>query len=68
MDLKQIFGSLFTLIGAAILIYAVLIVLGGTKTFFGLEAEGWKAFVVGLLGLIFFSTGINLIKHHNPRH
>lgn len=65
MDLKQVFGTILTIAGAAILIFAVVIVLGGASTFFGLAVNGWEALVVGILGLIFFSTGINLIKHSN---
>lgn len=68
MDLKQLFGSILTIIGAAILIFAVLIALDGIDTFFGLPVNGWQALIVGILGLIFFSTGINLIKHSNPRN
>lgn len=63
MDLKQIFGAFFTLIGAAILIFAVVAALGGVSSFFGLSVVGWESLVVGLLGFIFFSTGINLLKH-----
>ncbi len=65
MDLKQIFGTLFTLAGAAILVFAVIIVLDGASSFFGLAVEGWEALVVGILGFIFFSTGIGLIKNNN---
>lgn len=67
MDLKQLFGSILTILGAATLIIAVLIALDGIDTFFGLTVDGWQALIIGLLGLIFFSTGINLIKHSNPR-
>lgn len=67
MDLKQVFGTILTLTGAAILIFAVIIVLGGASSFFGLAVDGWEALVVGILGLIFFSTGINLIKHSDTR-
>lgn len=68
MDLKQLFGTILTICGAAILIFAVLIALGGISTFLGLPVDGWQAIIVGILGLIFFSTGINLIKHSNPRN
>lgn len=63
MDLKQIFGAFFTLVGAAILIFAVVAALGGVSSFFGLSVVGWESLIVGLLGFIFFSTGINLLKH-----
>lgn len=68
MDIKQLFGTILTIIGAGILIFAVLIALDGVDTFFGLPVDGWQAFIVGILGLIFFSTGINLLKHSNPRN
>ena len=63
MDLKQLFGAFFTLVGAAILIFAVVAALGGANSFFGLSVVGWKSLIVGILGFIFFSTGINLLKH-----
>lgn len=62
MDIKHIFGTILTLAGAGILVFAVIVVLGGANSFFGLSVEGWESLVVGLLGLIFFSTGIGLIK------
>lgn len=63
MDIKQIFGAFFTLTGAAILIFAVVAALGGVNRFFGLAiAGGWESLIVGILGFIFFSTGINLLK------
>ena len=65
MDLQQVFGTILTIAGAAILVFAVVVVLGGASSFFGLAVEGWEALVVGILGLIFFSTGIGLIKSHN---
>lgn len=65
MDIKQVFGTILTLAGAAILVFAVVVVLGGASAFFGLPVDGWEALVVGILGFIFFSTGISLIKHGN---
>lgn len=65
MDLKQVFGTIFTLIGAAILVFAVWVVLGGASNFLGLPVDGWESLVVAILGLIFFSTGIGLIKNSN---
>lgn len=65
MDIKQIFGTILTLTGAGILVFAVIVVLGGATSFFGLSVEGWETLVVAILGLIFFSTGVGLIKHGN---
>ena len=63
MDLKQIFGTILTIAGAAILVFAVVIVLDGANSFLGLPVEGWEVLSVAILGFIFFSTGIGLIKN-----
>ena len=63
MDIKQAFGAFFTLVGAAILVFAVVAALGGVSSFFGLSVVGWESLVVGILDFIFFTTGINLLKH-----
>jgi hypothetical protein len=55
MKLKAVFGALLTLLGAAGLIYAAILFVN--------DSEGWKALLVyGFLGLIFFISGIGLIK------
>lgn len=56
MELKSIFGTLLTIIGIAGLIY-------GAYLFLGEENSDWKTIVVAfILGLIFFSSGMGLIK------
>ena len=58
MNIKRIFGSLLTLLGIAGLIYAAVLFVntsGGTRPI--------KELVIyGILGLMFFIAGINLIK------
>ncbi|PLK46043.1 MULTISPECIES: hypothetical protein [Emticicia] len=58
MNLKRIFGSILTVLGIAGLIYAAVLFVnttGGTKNI--------KALIIyGIIGLIFFSSGINLIR------
>ena len=58
MNLKRIFGALLTLLGTAGLIYAAVIFVnnsGGTRDI--------KSLVVyGIIGLIFFISGISLIR------
>ena len=63
MDIKQLFGAFFTLVGAAILVFAAVAALGGVSNFLGLSVVGWESLIVGILGFIFFTTGINLLKH-----
>lgn len=56
MELKSIFGTLLTIIGIAGLIY-------GAYLFLGEGSSDWKTIVVAFfLGLIFFSSGMGLIK------
>jgi uncharacterized membrane protein len=58
MNLKRIFGALLTILGIAGLIYAAVLFVnnsGGTRDI--------KSLVIyGILGLIFFISGISLIR------
>lgn len=58
MNLKRIFGAILTLLGIGGLIYAAVVFTntsGGTRDI--------KALVVyGVLGLVFFISGIGLVK------
>ncbi len=56
MLLKNIFGTVLTVLGLIGLIY-------GAYLFLSVENGEWKTIVVAfLLGLIFFSSGLGLIK------
>jgi predicted Na+-dependent transporter len=58
MNLKRIFGSLLTLLGIAGLIYAAVLFANNSG-----GAHDIKSLVIyGLLGLIFFISGISLIR------
>ena len=58
MNLKRIFGALLTLLGIGGLIYAAVLFVntsGGTKDI--------KALVIyGILGLVFFISGVSLVR------
>ena len=58
MNLKRIFGAILTILGIAGLIYCAFLFIntsGGTRDI--------KATIVyGVLGLIFFVSGINLVR------
>lgn len=62
MDLKQVFGTILTLLGTIILIVSVMAIISGGSTFMGLALGVWQGTIVAVLGLIFFLTGISLIK------
>lgn len=56
MHLKNVFGTLLTLIGIIGLVY-------GAYLFLDEGSSDWKPILVAfLLGLIFFSSGLGLIK------
>jgi len=58
MNLKRIFGAILTLLGIASLIYAAQVFLTATES-----TRDIKTLVIyGVLGLIFFASGISLVK------
>lgn len=58
MNLKRIFGAILTLLGIASLIYAAQVFLTATES-----TRDIKTLVIyGVLGLIFFVSGISLVK------
>ena len=58
MNIKRIFGSILTLLGIAGLIYAAVVFAnngGGTRDV--------KALIIyGILGIVFFTSGIGLVR------
>ena len=58
MNVKRLFGVLLTILGIAGMIYAAVIFMGAKGT----ESQIKTLLVYGILGAIFFFTGIGLIK------
>ena len=58
MNTKRVFGIVLTLLGIAGLIYFAVIFMDAT----GAERQIKSLIVYGLLGAIFFFTGISLIR------
>jgi uncharacterized membrane protein len=58
MNLKRIFGALLTLLGIAGLIYAAISFINSS----GVNHEFKSLSIFGVLGVIFFLSGIGLIK------
>ena len=59
MNVKRVFGIILTILGITGLIYAAYIFLNGS----GGENQVKALIVWGILGAIFFFTGISLIKN-----
>ena len=58
MNLKRVFGALLTLLGIGGLIYAAVL-FSGTK---GSENDIKGLMIYGILGVVFFMSGISLVK------
>lgn len=57
MNIKRLFGTILTLLGIAGLIYAAVLFVNGAG------GSNTKALITyGILGVIFFSAGIGLIR------
>ena len=58
MNIKRIFGAILTVLGIAGLIYAAMLVINSSGGLPDIKA----LMVIGILGLLFFASGIGLIK------
>ena len=58
MNIKRIFGSLLTVLGIAGLIYTAVIFTGTS----GSERDVKSLIIYGVLGAVFFVSGISLIR------
>jgi uncharacterized membrane protein len=58
MNIKRIFGAILTLLGIASLIYAAQVFLSVTNSTLDIKT----LIIYGLLGLIFFVSGISLVR------
>jgi hypothetical protein len=58
MNIKRIFGALLTVFGIGSLVYAAVVFINNSS-----GARDIKTIIVfGILGLIFFIAGINLVR------
>jgi hypothetical protein len=58
MNLKRIFGAMLTILGIAGLIYAAIVFVNGA----GNNRDMKTLLIYGILGLIFFMSGIGLVR------
>ncbi|WP_333600784.1 hypothetical protein [Flavobacterium sp.] len=58
MNIKRIFGALLTVLGIVSLIYAAQVFLSATES-----TRDIKTLIIyGVLGIIFFASGISLVR------
>ena len=58
MNLKRIFGALLTSLGIGSLIYTAILFVNSTNNNYAIKA----LVVFGILGIVFFTAGISLIR------
>ncbi len=58
---KRFFGSLLTILGIAVLLFACVAFLS-EKPVLGLTVSKWESIVPFLVGTVFLLTGVNLVK------
>jgi hypothetical protein len=63
LDLKKVFGPVLTLLGTIVLLFACVAFLSGGEKVLGLSVSKTESAVPFIVGLIFFLSGINLIKN-----
>lgn len=62
MMISKVFGILLTILGVFLLLFSGYAVLNGGGSLLGMELSTWEAAVPFVLGVIFFASGIKLIK------
>lgn len=58
---KRFFGSLLTILGIAVLLFACIAFLSD-KPILGMTVSKWESIVPFLVGTVFLLTGVNLVK------
>ncbi|MES2732928.1 MAG: hypothetical protein V4714_14335 [Bacteroidota bacterium] len=61
-NLKSIFGSALTILGVVVILYACVAFLSDGKVVWGMSVNKTESIVPFVVGLVFFVSGVNLIK------
>lgn len=62
MDLKKIFGSVLTILGVIVVLYACAAFLSDGREILGFSVGKGEAIVPFMVGIVFLLSGISLIK------
>jgi uncharacterized membrane protein len=62
MNMKRTFGAILTILGIIFIIWGAFAFLSGGSAMAGISAGKFNAIVPFIVGLIFFISGIGLIK------
>ncbi len=61
-SLKKFFGSLLTILGVVVVLFACVAFLKDGKPVLGLSVSHWESLVPFLVGLVFLAFGVSLIS------
>jgi len=61
-SLKKFFGSLLTILGVVVVLFACVAFLKDGKPILGLSVSHWESLVPFLVGLVFLGFGVSLIS------
>ena len=62
MNLKRTFGSILTILGIIFIIWASFAFMQGGSSVGNVSVGKWNSIVPFIVGLLFFGSGIGLIK------
>ena len=61
-NLRRFFGSMLTILGTIVVLYACVAFLSDGKPVLGLSVTKWESAAPFIVGLIFLLTGVNLVR------
>jgi uncharacterized membrane protein len=67
VDLKKIFGSVLTILGVVVVLYACAAFLSDGRVMLGFSVSKGESAVPFLVGLVFFLSGVSLIRQVGNR-
>ncbi len=67
VDLKKIFGSVLTILGVVVVLYACAAFLSDGRMMLGFSVSKAESAVPFIVGLVFFLAGVSLIRQVGDR-
>ncbi len=61
-NLRRFFGSMLTILGTIVILYACVAFLSNGKPVLGLSVTKWESAVPFLVGMVFLLTGVSLVR------
>ncbi|MBC8151912.1 MAG: hypothetical protein H7Z72_03285 [Bacteroidetes bacterium] len=61
-NLRRFFGSMLTILGIIVVLYACVAFLSDGKPVLGFSVTKWESAVPFIVGLVFLLTGVNLVR------